>query len=102
LAKGLDAKMGPEVDALQRELESLAPRNLQRNVRALGRRGGNGPAAPSLEAVSNALQAAAMALQSAEVAPTARQIAAADAARAQAKPVMAHWAAVKAKAATVR
>jgi photosystem II stability/assembly factor-like uncharacterized protein len=102
LAKTLDAKMGPEVDALKEELESLAPRNLQRNLRALGRRFGNTPAAPSLEAVSNALQAAAMSLQAAEVAPTARQIAAADAARAQAKPVMAHWAAVKAKVAALR
>lgn len=103
LAKGLDAKVGPEAEALKDDLEVLAPRGLERNVRALGpRRPGNVPATPSLEAVSNALQAAAMAIQSAEVAPTARQIAAANAARAQAKPVMARWAAVKAKATTVR
>jgi photosystem II stability/assembly factor-like uncharacterized protein len=103
LAKTLDAKMGPEVDALKSELESLAPRNVQRNVRALGRRfGANAPTAPSLEAVSNALQAAAMSLQAGESELTSRQIAAADAARAQAKPVMAHWAAVKAKVAALR
>ena len=42
-----------------------------------------------------------MAMQAAEVAPTATQVAAATAARAQARPVMAQWAAVKAKAATL-
>jgi hypothetical protein len=43
-----------------------------------------------------------MAMQSAEVAPTAAQVAAAAAARTQAKPVMAQWAAVKAKASALR
>jgi hypothetical protein len=52
--------------------------------------------------VSNALQAAAMAMQSSETAPTAIQIAAATSARAQAKPIMAQWAAVKAKAAALK
>jgi hypothetical protein len=72
LARTLDARSGAAVDAIKGELEALAPTGLQRNVRLLRRRGG-GPAAPSLEAVSNALQAAAMAMQSAEVAPTARR-----------------------------
>ena len=88
-------------DAVKSELEELAPSGLQRNVRALRRRGG-APTTPSLEAVSNALQAAAMAMQSAEVAPTAAQMAAAVSARAQAQRVMARWAAVKAKAAALR
>jgi hypothetical protein len=39
-----------------------------------------------------------MSLQNGEVAPTAVQLAAADAARAQAKTVMAKWAAAQAKA----
>ena len=60
------------------------------------------PATPSLEAVSNALQAAAMSMQSAEVAPTAAQVAAAASARRQAQRVMARWATVKAKAAALR
>jgi hypothetical protein len=96
MAKALDARIGPESDTLKGELEVLAPTGLQRNVRLIRRRPG-GPATPSLEAVSNALQAAAMAMQAAETGPTAVQIAAADAARAQAKPVMAQWAAVQAK-----
>jgi hypothetical protein len=101
MAKAIDTHVGPEVDTLKGELEVLAPTGLQRNVRLIRRRPG-GPATPSLEAVSNALQAAAMAMQAAETAPTAVQIAAADAARAQAKPVMAKWAAVQAKAKTLR
>jgi hypothetical protein len=101
LARSLDARSGAEVDAVKGELEALAPTGLQRNVRLLRRRG-TGPAAPSLEAVSNALQAAAMAMQAAEVAPTAAQVAAATSARAQARPIMAKWAAVKAKAAALR
>jgi len=101
LARSLDARSGAEVDAIKGEPEALAPTGLQRNVRLLRRRG-TGPAAPSLEAVSNSLQAAAMAMQAAEVAPTAVQVAAATAARAQARPIMAKWAAVKAKAAALR
>jgi hypothetical protein len=93
--------LGPDVDAIKGELEALAPTGLQRNVRLLRRRAG-GTATPTLEAVSNALQAAAMAMQAAEVAPTATQIAAATAARNQARPIMARWAAVKAKAAALR
>ena len=101
LATTLDTRSGPEVDAIKGELEALAPTGLQRNVRLLRRRGGAGPATPSLEAVSNALQAAAMAMQAAEVAPTATQVAAAATARAQARQVMAQWTAVKAKAASL-
>ena len=96
LAKDLDARVSPEADALKAELEVLAPRALVRNVRQLRRR--NEPAVTSLEAASNALQAAAMSLQNGEVAPTAVQLAAADAARAQAKTVMAKWASAQAKA----
>jgi hypothetical protein len=102
LAKTLDARSGAEVDAIKGELEALAPTGLQRNVRLLRGRRGGGAAQPTLEAVSNALQAAAMAMQAAEVAPTAVQISAANAARAQAKPVMARWSAVQAKAKTVK
>ena len=101
LAATLDARSGAAVESIKGELEALAPSGLQRNVRLLLRRGG-GPATPSLEAVSNALQAAAMAMQAAEVAPTAAQLAAATAARTQARRVMAQWAAVKAKAGTLR
>jgi hypothetical protein len=101
LAGTLDKRLGPDVDAIKGELEALAPTGLQRNVRLLRRRAG-GTATPTLEAVSNALQAAAMAMQAAEVAPTATQIAAATAARNQARPIMARWAAVKAKAAALR
>jgi photosystem II stability/assembly factor-like uncharacterized protein len=101
LAATLDKRSGPEVDAIKGELESLAPTGLQRNVRLLRRRAG-GTATPTLEAVSNALQAAAMAMQGAEVAPTATQIAAATAARNQARPILTRWAAVKAKAAALR
>ena len=43
------------VDAVKSELEELAPTGLQRNVRALRRRGG-APTTPSLDAVSNALR----------------------------------------------
>ena len=43
-----------------------------------------------------------MAIQAAEVAPTATQIAAATAAQTQARPIMAQWAAVKARAAALR
>jgi len=96
LAKTLETKPGAEAAALKRELDLLAPANVQRNVRQLRRR--NDPAVSSLEAASNALQAAALSIQAAEVAPTAVQVAAATAARAQAKPVMAQWAAVQAKA----
>jgi photosystem II stability/assembly factor-like uncharacterized protein len=101
LAATLDARSGRDVDAVKGELEALAPTGLQRNMRLLRRRG-NGPAAPSLEAVSNALQAAAMAMQAAEVAPTTAEVAAAAAARTKAQPIMARWAAVKAKAAALR
>src|SRR4029453_10719677 len=101
MAKALDARSGAEIDALKGELEVLAPTGLQRNVRLIRRRPG-GPATPSLEALSNTLQAAAMAMQAAEAAPTAVQIAGADAARAQAKPVMARWAAVQGKGKAVR
>jgi len=101
LAATVDKRSGPEVDAIKGELEALAPTGLQRNVRLLRRRA-SGTATPTLEAVSNALQAAAMAMQAAEVAPTATQIAAATAARNQARPIMARWAAVKAKAAALR
>ena len=96
LAAKLDTRSGQQIDSVKAELEELAPSGLQRNVRLLRRRG-TGPAAPSLEAVSNALQAAAMAMQGAETAPTAAQIAAADAARAQARRVMARWTAIKAR-----
>lgn len=101
LAASLDARSGAQVDAIKGELEVLAPTGLQRNVRLIRRRPG-GPQTPSLEAISNGLQAAAMAMQSSETAPTAAQIAAANAARAQAKPVMAQWAAAKAKAAALK
>src|SRR4029079_13336186 len=60
LAATLETRSGAGVDAIKGELEALAPTGLQRNMRVLRRRGA-GPAAPSLEAVSNALQAAAMA-----------------------------------------
>ena len=101
LATTLDTRSGPEVDAIKGELEALAPTGFSATCGVLRRRGGAGPATPSLEAVSNALQAAAMAMQAAEVAPTATQVAAAATARAQARPVMAQWAAVKAKAASL-
>jgi hypothetical protein len=97
LSKTLDAKSGPAVDAIKGELEALAPTGLQRNIRTLRGRRGGAAAQPTLEAVSNALQAAAMAMQASEAAPTAAQIAAANAARAQAKPIMAQWVAVQAK-----
>ncbi len=101
LAKRLDSRTGAQADAIKGELEALAPTGLQRNVRLLRRRAG-GAATPTLEAVSNALQAAAMAMQGAEAAPTSVQLAAAAAARKQAAPVMARWSAVKAKAAAIR
>jgi hypothetical protein len=97
LAKTLAARSGAAVDAIKGELEALAPTGLQRNIRSLRGRRGGAAAPPTLEAVSNALQAAAMAMQAAERAPTAVQVAAATAARAQAKPVMAQWVAVQAK-----
>ncbi|HEV3062401.1 MAG TPA: hypothetical protein VGY48_29405 [Vicinamibacterales bacterium] len=101
LAATLAGRSGPEVDAIKGELETLAPTGLQRNIRVFRRRGA-AAATPTLEAVSNALQAAAMAMQAAEIAPTVAQVAAAAAARTQARPVMAQWAAVKVKAATLR
>jgi photosystem II stability/assembly factor-like uncharacterized protein len=101
LATALGGRSGSTVDAIKGELEALAPSGLQR-TRQLRRRGGGGAAPPTLEAVSNALQAAAMAMQAGESAPTAAQIAAAAAARTQAQPIMARWAAVKAKAAALR
>ena len=100
LSATLAARSGGAVDAIKADLDALAPSGVQRNVRALRRRG-QAAAQPSLEAVSNALQAAAMAMQSADVAPTAAQLAAAAAARRQATPVMASWTAVKAKAAAL-
>jgi photosystem II stability/assembly factor-like uncharacterized protein len=100
LADRIASKSGAAADAVKADLETLAPSGVQRNVRALRRRGAGG-AAVSLEAVSNALQAAAMAMQGAEVAPTAAQIAAAANARAQARTVMARWAALKARAASL-
>jgi hypothetical protein len=99
LAATLAARTGG--DAVKRDLEELAPTGLQRNLRALRRRG-NAAAPPTLEAVSNALQAAAMAMQAAETPPTAAQVAAATAARTQARRVMARWSAVKARAAALR
>jgi hypothetical protein len=96
LAAKLETRSGQPIESVKAELEELAPSGLQRNVRLLRRRG-TGPAMPSLEAVSNALQAAAMAMQGAEAAPTAAQIAAADAARTQARRVMARWRAIKAR-----
>jgi hypothetical protein len=101
LAATIAGRSGPAVESLKGELEALAPTGVQRNIRVLRRRGA-GPARPTLEAASNALQAAAMAMQAAEVAPTETQIAAATAARAQARPLMARWAAVKAEAASLR
>ena len=96
LAKTIESRTGAEADAIKGELEALAPTGLVRNIRQRGRRPG-GAAQPTLEAVSNALQTAAMAMQASERAPTAVQLAAADAARAQAKPIMAQWTAVQAK-----
>ena len=96
LAKTLDGRSGADVDAIQKDLDVLAPKSLVRNVRQLRRR--NDPAATSLEAASNALQAASLSIQAAEVAPTAVQLAAITNARAQAKTVMTKWAAVQAKA----
>jgi hypothetical protein len=55
------------------------------------RRRGAATATPTLEAVSNALQAAAMGMQGAEVAPTAVQVAAAAAARRQYVTTMGRW-----------
>ena len=99
LAATLASRSG--VDAVKSDLEELAPTGLQRDVRALRRRGGAAPTR-SLEAVSNALQAAAMAMQSAEVAPTAAQVAAAASARTEARRIMARWVAVKTRAAALR
>ncbi len=101
MAAKLAGRPGADVDALKDRLEALAPTGAQRNMRTLRRRGGAAATKPSLETVSNALQAAAMAMEAADVAPTAAHISAATAARAQAKPVMAEWAAVKAKAASL-
>jgi hypothetical protein len=101
LAATLGSRSGPGADGVKTDLEALAPTGLTRNVRLLRRRGG-GPATPSLEAVSNALQAAAMAIQAGEVAPTAAQIAAAASARTQARAAMAKWASVKTRAAALR
>ncbi len=101
LAATLDARSGAAVDALKERLEALAPTGAQRTMRTFRRRGA-AAAKPSLETVSNALQAAAMALEAADVAPTAAHIAAANAARAEARPIMAEWVAVKAKAAALR
>ena len=101
LAQQVSGLTGPAADTLKADLEERAPTGLQRNLRAFRRRGG--PAvAPSLETVSNALQAAAMAMQSAESAPTAMQQAACDAARAQYVAVMARWRSAQARAATLR
>ena len=99
LAGTLASRSG--ADAVKSDLEELAPTGLQRNVRALRRRGG-APATRSLEAVSNALQAAAMAMQSAEIAPTAAQLSAATSARTEARRILARWAAVKARAAALQ
>ena len=101
LAQQVSGLTGAAADTLKADLEELAPTGLQRNLRAFRRLGG--PAtAPSLETVSNALQAAAMAMQSAESAPTAMQQAACDAARAQYVAVMARWRSAQARAATLR
>ena len=99
LAAALASRSG--ADAIKSDLEELAPTGVERNVRALRRRG-SAATTPSLEAVSNALQAAAMAMQSAEVAPTAAQAAAAASARTEARRGMARWVAVKARAAALR
>ena len=102
-AKALAARLASRsgADAVKSDLEELAPTGLQRNVRALRRRG-DATATRSLEAVSNALQAAAMAMQSAEIAPTAAQLSATTSARTEARRVMARWAAVKARAAALQ
>ncbi len=99
-ARGLIAQLnklsGTDVDAFKAQIEALAPTGAQvRNVRGFRRRGPGGAAAPSLESVSNAMQAAAMAMQGADVAPTAIQVAACTAARRQGATVMPQWTALK-------
>ncbi|MBX7119320.1 MAG: hypothetical protein K1X31_10020 [Gemmatimonadaceae bacterium] len=101
LAASLAGRSGAAADSLKAELEELAPSAQGRTYRGGGRRRG-GPATPTLEAVSNAMQGAAMAMQGAEVAPTAVQVAACDAARAQYVATMARWRAVQARAAALR
>ena len=98
LAKQVAALSGE--DALKADLEALAPTGQQRTGRGIRRRFGApaGPTTPTLEVVSNALQAAGMALQGAEVAPTAVQVAACTAARAQYTAAMANWRSVRARA----
>ena len=100
LAGKVAGRTGAAADALKAELEELAPQGTQRAVRSFRRRGGT-PAAPSLEAVSNALQAAAMAMQGVEAAPTAAQVAACANARAQLVAVMARWRVAQTKAAAL-
>ena len=92
----LSSLSGADVDAFKAELEMVAPSNAQvRNVRNIRRRGSAGVATPSLESVSNAMQAAAMAMQGADVAPTAIQVAACTAARTQSAQVLPQWTRLK-------
>ena len=97
LAERVAALTGAQAESVKGDLEALAPSDLQRNIRSFRRRGG-APARPTLEAVSNAMQAAAMAMQGADVAPTAVQVAACAAARAQGRAAMASWNVTRAKA----
>ncbi len=94
-AKALGAKVaaltGADAESVKGELEALAPTGLNRMRIGGFRRRGAATATPTLEAVSNALQAAAMGMQGAEVAPTAVQVAAAAAARRQYVTTMGRW-----------
>ncbi len=88
---------GADVDALKAKIETVAP--AQPRVGRGGRRRGPGGAAanaPSLETVSNTLQAAAMGMQGADVGPTAVQVAACASARTLLSAAMPEWASVKA------
>jgi hypothetical protein len=75
-AKALGAKVaaltGADAESVKGELEALAPTGLNRMRIGGFRRRGAATATPTLEAVSNALQAAAMGMQG-EVAPTDRR-----------------------------
>ncbi len=94
-AKALGAKVaaltGADAESVKGELEALAPTGLNRMRIGGFRRRGAATATPTLEAVSNALQAAAMGMQGGEVAPTAVQVAAAAAARRQYVTTMGRW-----------
>ena len=101
-AKALGAKVaaltGADAESVKGELEALAPTGLNRMRIGGFRRRGAATATPTLEAVSNALQAAAMGMQGAEVAPTAVQVAAAAAARRQYVTTMGRWTLARTKA----